>query len=195
MKIKLGTSHALYEKSHRVERLEKFFERCNQCEIGCVRAALDISSGPYARGASMFINRVSNGWLYPAIVIILLATEGLSVWRLIVVAGFAAAIAHSIYPVVKERLRRSRPCDYDRALNLSIKALDKYSCPSGHVMTATVVAIPLGKVFPFLLPAIVGTCLMIAWARISLGHHYPSDILAGALLGSIVAIPASVLLL
>ncbi len=195
MKVKSGTSHALYEKAERVERLEKFFERCNQWEIGSVRAALEFSSGTYARSTAIFINRLSNGWLYPAIILALLATEGLAVWRLILVSGLGVAIAHSIYPVMKERLARSRPCDYDRALNLSIKALDKYSCPSGHVMTATVVAIPLGKALPALLPAIVCACLIIAWARVALGHHYPSDVLVGALVGAMVIIPVSILLL
>ncbi len=195
MKVKSGTSHALYEKTERVERLEKFFDRCNRREIGFVRAALEISSGTYVRSLSIFINRLSNGWLYPAVILVLLATEGLSVWRLILVSGLGAAIAHSIYPIMKEWLARSRPCDYDGALNLSIKALDKYSCPSGHVMTATVVAIPLGKAFPSLLPAIVCACLIIAWARVALGHHYPSDILVGALLGAMVSIPVSALLL
>jgi undecaprenyl-diphosphatase len=195
MKVRSGTRHALYEKTERVESLATFFDRWNEWEIGYVRAALEISSGPFVRSASIFINRLSNGWLYPAIILALLATEGLSIWRLVLVSGLAAAIAHSIYPIMKERLGRSRPCDYDPGLNLSIKALDKYSCPSGHIMTATVVAIPLGKAFPFLVPAIAFTCLVIAWARISLGHHYPSDIVAGALLGSMVAIPASILLL
>jgi undecaprenyl-diphosphatase len=195
MKVKSETSHALYEKKERVEGLEEFFNRCNQWEIGFVRAALKISSGSYVRSSSIFINRLSNGWLYPAIILVLLAIEGLAVWRLLLVSGLAAAIAHSIYAVIKGRLARLRPCDYDRALNLSIKTLDKYSCPSGHIMTATVVAVPLGKVFPFLLPAIIVTCLVIAWARISLGHHYPSDILLGALLGSMVSLPVSIFLI
>jgi undecaprenyl-diphosphatase len=195
MKVKSGTSQALYEKKEHVEGLEEFFDRCNQWEIGFVRAALKFSSGPYVRSASIFINRLGNGWLYPGIILVLLTIEGLAVRRLVLVAGLAAAIAHSIYPVIKGRLRRLRPCDYDHALNLSLGALDKYSCPSGHIMTATVVAIPLGKVFPFLLPAIVVTCLIIAWARISLGHHYPSDVVLGALLGSMVSLPVSIFLM
>ncbi len=195
MKVKSGTSYALSEKVESVGGLEKFFDRCNQREIGFVRVALDISSVPYVRSTAIFINRLSNGWLYPAIILVLLGVEGMSVWRLIFVSGLAAAIAHSIYPLMKGRLGRLRPCDYDRALDLSIKPLDKYSCPSGHVMTATVVAIPLAKAFPFLKPAIVSTCLIIAWARICLGHHYPSDILLGALLGAMVSVPVSILLL
>jgi undecaprenyl-diphosphatase len=195
MKARSRTSYVLYDKEGRSEEVEDFINRCNQWEIGFVRAALEMSSVPCARGLSIFVNRLSNGWLYPAAILVLLAIEGLSVWRLILVSGLAAAIAHSIYPVIKSRLGRLRPCDYDHALNLSIKTLDKYSCPRGHIMTATVVAIPLGKVFPFLIPAIGATCLIIAWARISLGHHYPSDILLGALLGSVVSVPVCIFMM
>jgi membrane-associated phospholipid phosphatase len=58
-------------------------------------------------------------------------------------------------------------------------------------MTATVVAIPVGTVLPLFLPVIVLVWGITAWARISSGHHYPSDILVGALLGASVSLPVT----
>lgn len=186
---------AFYKQSQPINGLDQFFNRWNQREIGFVRIAVQRSHSPYFRKTSLFINRLSDGWLYVIITFLLLALHGRSSWRLLLTAGLAAAISHCVYPVIKKRLARLRPCDYDCSLNLAIKVWDQYSCPSGHVMTATVVAIPLAIGFPSLLPAIVVACLIIAWARISLGHHYPSDLLLGALIGFMTALPLSFLLL
>ena len=141
------------------------------------------------------INHLGDGWLYVLIVLSLLAFQGLHSWHVLLPAGLAAAMAHGIYPVIKNRLARLRPFDYDPSLNLSVRVLDKYSCPSGHTMTATAVAIPLAMGLPQFLPLIIAICLVIGWARISLGHHYPSDLVFGALLGSSTAFPISLLLI
>ena len=125
----------------------------------------------------------------------LLLPQGWSSWRLILAAGLAALLSHLVYPTIKNRLARVRPCDYDPSLPLYTRVLDQYSCPSGHVMTATAVGIPLIVVLPKLTIAIVTGYLMIAWARISLGHHYPSDLLFGAILGALISAPLALLMI
>jgi undecaprenyl-diphosphatase len=169
--------------------VDTLFGRCNRWEIGLVRKAVQSVSSPGIRGVCKCVNSFAAGWLYGAIALILLGLQVVPGLRLILVAGLAATLAHTIYPIVKSRIARLRPFEIDSSVDLSMKALDRYSCPSGHIMTATVVAIPLGKMFPILLPGIVCVWVIIAWARVSSGHHYPSDILLGALLGSFVALP------
>jgi undecaprenyl-diphosphatase len=190
-----STSRRAFYKQRHIKGLDQFFNRWNQREIGFVRIAVQRSHSPYLRKASLFINRLSDGWLYAIITFLLLTFQGRSSWRLLFTSGLAAAVSHCFYPFIKKRLARLRPCDYDRSLNLAVKVWDRYSCPSGHVMTSIVVAVPLAVGFPSLLPAIVVACLSIAWARISLGHHYLSDLLLGALLGFMTALPLSFLLL
>ena len=172
-----------------LETIDSFLSRCNQCEIGFVRRSVQSISAPGTKRICKWVNNLAAGWLYVAIVLMIIGLQVVRGWRLIFVAGLAAIIAHMIYPILKSRIARLRPFEFDSSLNLSMKALDRYSCPSGHIMTATVVAVPLGNAFPILLPGIICIWSAIAWARVSSGHHYPSDILLGALLGSFVSIP------
>jgi len=184
-----------YTASRPIDGINDFLARCNEWEIGVVRLAVQNSQTPYLRKTSLLINHLGDGWLYVLIILSLLAFQGFHSWHVLLSAGLAAAMAHAIYPVIKNRLARLRPFDYDPSLNLSVRVLDKYSCPSGHTMTVTAVAIPLAMGFPQLLPVIIAICLVIGWARISLGHHYPSDLALGALLGSSTAFPVSLLLI
>jgi len=184
-----------YPASRPIHGLHDFLARCNEWEIGMVRLAVKNSQPAYLRKTSLMINHLGDGWLYVLIVLSLLAFQGLHSWHILLSAGLAAAMAHGIYPVIKNRLARLRPFDYDPSLNLSVRVLDKYSCPSGHTMTATAVAIPLAMGLPQFSPLIIAICLVIGWARISLGHHYPSDLVFGALLGSGTAFPISLLLI
>lgn len=189
MKSNRTESPALYSDQKGLETGDGFLSRCNRWEIGFVRRVVQSVSSPGIKRVCEYVNSLAAGWLYGAIALTLLSLQFVPALRVILVAALAAVIAHMIYPIVKSRLARLRPFEIDSSLDLSMKALDRYSCPSGHIMTATVVAIPLAKVFPILLPGIVLVWVIIAWARVSSGHHYPSDILLGALLGSSISLP------
>jgi len=189
----LGNIHLIHDA--RELWLEKLFDRLNALEIGFVHWAVKSCHKPHIRNSLVFINHLGNGWLYLLIAIFLLATQGQASWRLLTTACIAVILAQGIYPVIKNRLGRSRPCDYDPALDLSVKVLDQYSCPSGHVMTATAVGIPLLIMLPQLMLIIIIGYLLIAWARISLGHHYPSDVILGAFLGASISAPVSMVII
>ena len=182
-------SPVLYSDENELETIDGFLNRCDQWEIGFVRRAVQSLSSPGLKTFCGLVNSLAAGWIYAVIGLTLLGLQVVHGWRLLFVAGLAAAIAHVIYPILKSRIARLRPFELDSSLNLSMKALDRYSCPSGHIMTATVVAIPLGNAFPVVLPGIICVWSVIAWARVCSGHHYPSDILLGALLGSSVSLP------
>jgi undecaprenyl-diphosphatase len=56
-------------------------------------------------------------------------------------------------------------------------------------MTVTCVLIPVTTALPHL-GAIAGALwLLVAWARLAAAHHYPSDLLAGTVLGAAIAWP------
>ncbi len=62
-------------------------------------------------------------------------------------------------------------------------------------MAATAVAIPLAIGVPHMMPAILFAWVLIAWSRVSSGHHFPSDLVFGAILGTVIALPISCWLL
>jgi undecaprenyl-diphosphatase len=56
-------------------------------------------------------------------------------------------------------------------------------------MTASAVAVPLLLSFPDLSLIVFLIWILVAWARIACGHHYPSDVALGAFLGITFAVP------
>jgi len=64
------------------------------------------------------------------------------------------------------------------------------SFPSGHATTAFATAVLLTLWYPRWAGAWIGLAVLVGLSRVMLGSHFPSDVLAGALLGSAVALAA-----
>jgi undecaprenyl-diphosphatase len=60
-----------------------------------------------------------------------------------------------------------------------------YSFPSNHAFNNFAAATFIYRFFPKLKWALFITAVLIAVSRVYLGLHYPSDVLGGAILGSI----------
>jgi undecaprenyl-diphosphatase len=63
-------------------------------------------------------------------------------------------------------------------------ALDRFSFPSGHTMHAVAFSLIAATTFPELAWPLWSFTVLVALSRPMLGLHYPSDVLAGALLGT-----------
>jgi undecaprenyl-diphosphatase len=88
-----------------------------------------------------------------------------------------------IYILLKKSLKRERPCHHISDLSAYIVPSDKFSLPSGHTAAAFLMASLVAHFYPTLgvVAYIWASC--IGCSRVLLGVHYPSDILAGVLLG------------
>jgi undecaprenyl-diphosphatase len=173
-------------------RLHSVLRRLDAQEVSYVRILVNKSRKHPRLGAlNGFINSMGNGWLYLPLAIMLFLLKGWGAWRFMVAASLSVTIAHLLYPWVKSFLARQRPHDFDPDLRSTVKALDLYSCPSGHCMTATAVGIPLVLTLPSALIPMLAVWLIIAWSRLSLAHHYPTDLLLGGLMGSVIAVPVA----
>ncbi len=170
------------------------FERLDVWEGEVVRRML-VPHKSSTRALALIANHLGNGWLFAAIAVVMPLSAGRTGWRFIIVVGAALAIAFSAYPFLKKLLARVRPCHSSERLDARVTPLDRYSCPSGHAMTATIFALPLSLIFPAVALAALAVFALIAWSRVSLGHHYPTDVLAGAGIGAVVALPLSMSLL
>ncbi len=89
--------------------------------------------------------------------------------------------------VLKPLVARPRPCHISPEIPLLIPCPMDYSFPSGHTMSSFAAALIIATINPtfgvlaFLLAA------LIAFSRLYLFVHYPSDVLAGTLFGLVMA--------
>ncbi|WP_417308679.1 phosphatase PAP2 family protein [Devosia sp.] len=90
--------------------------------------------------------------------------------------------------LLKRLIGRGRPETWTEQVGLAFRtnwsAYDYQSFPSGHATTAFAFSLVIAMLWPRLTwPAlIIGT--LIAMSRVFVGAHYPTDILAGAVLGT-----------
>jgi undecaprenyl-diphosphatase len=110
----------------------------------------------------------------------------------VIIAILAVPLADALGNILKILVARPRPCQALEGVRLLVNCPSSFSLPSSHAVTSFAFAVPLfiltrpflplaWRLAPFVLAAAV------AFSRPYLGVHYPSDILAGALLGAAVA--------
>jgi undecaprenyl-diphosphatase len=115
--------------------------------------------------------------------------EGLRVSLQMLAAG---AFGLALYKLLKKKLVRERPYIGLIGIECAMPPLDRYSFPSGHTLHAVLfTAIAIHHV-PALAIVLVPFALLIAASRVVLGLHYPTDVLAGAALGALIAAASQV---
>jgi len=91
-----------------------------------------------------------------------------------------------IYTLIKLYFKRERPISF--SVPLRSRALERYSFPSGHAAVSFGVALMISRFYPFLW-AQIGAYLVAAFislSRIYVREHYPSDVIVGAALGTLI---------
>lgn len=105
-------------------------------------------------------------------------------------SGVSLVVALGTSGSLKYIVRRDRP--FEKYPNDFVKhtGTDSYSFPSGHSTVAFNTATTLSFMYPkwyIIAPSFLWAG-GVAYSRLYLGVHYPSDVLAGALIGSLSAI-------
>ncbi len=91
------------------------------------------------------------------------------------------------YKSLKHSLVRERPFITHESITSEAPVLDRYSFPSGHTLHAVGFTVLLAASFPVLALGVLPFTLLVAVSRVVLGLHYPTDVLAGALIGLFLA--------
>lgn len=125
----------------------------------------------------------------PTLVMILFYIYG---WRMIkplamtaLTVGLADATA---YRIVKALIHRPRPFENPEIANWLRVVGEAHgpSFPSNHATNCFAGAVILAWYFPQRSGLIYTFAALVAYSRLALGVHYPSDVVAGVILGSIV---------
>ena len=90
--------------------------------------------------------------------------------------------------IVKDLVMRDRPCWIDPTVELLLKAPSSYSFPSGHTFAgfASAVTIFLNHKKEGIAAIVIAA--LIAFSRMYLFVHFPTDVLASIVLGTAIAV-------
>jgi undecaprenyl-diphosphatase len=116
----------------------------------------------------------------------------------IAIACCAVFLADWAEHLLKNATMRARPCHVIEGIRLITTCPKSYSMPSGHAISSFAFTIPLAyltrryiagawRMYPLLLAS------LIAFSRLYLGVHYPTDVLAGIVLGTVIGLGLSFL--
>lgn len=88
--------------------------------------------------------------------------------------------------LLKNLVARPRPCWLDNSVRLLIANPTDYSFPSGHTLSSVIGATVLTKANRRFGYAAIPLAALIAFSRLYLYVHFPSDVLAAAVLGIVI---------
>lgn len=133
-------------------------------------------------------SRLGNGVFWYALLAALLAFHGTVVLGAVLHILLTGGTGTLLYKWLKARTLRPRPYQVMQSIALGAIPLDDFSFPSGHTLHAVAFSVMTVAYFPDLAWLVWPFSLAVALSRPVLGLHYPSDVLAGAAIGAVVAL-------
>jgi undecaprenyl-diphosphatase len=161
--------------------------RLTRMERGWCRTANRWGARHAVRAYFRAVSRLGDGLFWYALIATLCVVDewrGLSVAMQLSATGLVTAL---LYRRLKRWTRRPRPCHRDPQIRAWVAPLDEFSFPSGHTLHAVAFTGVAVANYPLLGWVLVPFALSVAASRVVLGVHYPSDVLAAAGLGGMLA--------
>lgn len=163
-------------------------QRIDALELAfCLRVSRAMARAYPARRFFSLISRLGDGcfwYVYLALLPVLFGRDGTMA---ALHMSLVALLGIVVYKALKVRLVRDRPYFVHADIDCSAMPLDRYSFPSGHTLHAMSFTVLTLHYFPQLAWAIVPFAVLVALSRVITGLHYPSDVLAGGLIGYALA--------
>jgi undecaprenyl-diphosphatase len=150
------------------------------------RVFLEINSHFDKRIMNLFFRTITQigGALFISVTTLLLIIFTSNQTRLTAISsGAALALSHIPVQLVKKLFPRKRPYLQIETTKILPNPLKDHSFPSGHTTAVFSVIVPFLLQTPSLAAVLIPLGLSVGISRIYLGLHYPSDVIAGGILG------------
>ncbi|HTQ35694.1 MAG TPA: phosphatase PAP2 family protein [Steroidobacteraceae bacterium] len=132
-------------------------------------------------------SRVGDGVLWYTLIAVLALAYGPAGRHIALHCAIAGVTGLAVYRALKNVLVRERPYITHTAIVCAGRPLDRFSFPSGHTLHAVSFTTIICGGIPELAWILVPMALLIAGSRVVLGLHYPSDVVAGGIIGAVLA--------
>ena len=170
-----------------MSRLDATFERIQRWDARlCERSNRWLHYWPLLSGARL-VSWLGNGVFWYALMLALLARSPRESAPAVLHMLLVGLVCTAAYKMLKRGTLRPRPYQALRGVEAGAMPLDSFSFPSGHTLHAVAFTLVALEYWPWLAAILVPFTLLTAASRVVLGLHYPSDVLAGALIGASVA--------
>ena len=163
-------------------------------EVELMRGIQAASPAPM-RWLALGMTALGNYPLYPLVVMAPIVALFLARHRSLALLVAAAAALRMLSPVMKDIIDRERP---SAALVDVSSQLSSPAFPSGHVLSATLLfgvlvyvvelAVPHQAIKRWAQGALVSLIVLMGYARVELGEHWPTDVIGGWAVGALMLV-------
>lgn len=134
-----------------------------------------------------YITKLGGPIFASALPLLLIAFGGETLRGLGIEILVSLSLTTLIVQILKKSISRERPYNALENVNTYDIVLKDYSFPSGHTAASFTIATVIYLNIPALTTLLMITAMLVALSRVYLAVHYPSDILAGVIIGTMTA--------
>jgi undecaprenyl-diphosphatase len=169
-------------------KLEAIARQLDHADVSVCALFNKLSHQKNIRSIFRVVSRLGDGIIWYTIMAFLPFVAGFDGALISLHMGVTALAGLLLYKLAKWFSGRERPyVMHAGRIACAMHPLDRYSFPSGHTLHAVCFTMVLQGYFPATIWLLLPLSLLVALSRLVLGLHYPSDVLAGASIGGLLA--------